>query len=169
MKMELYNTSSKVRVIPKYRYNGKYSLQPRQSVEIEDYMTMFFKPYSKVGVVVRVKRDCETYKSDESSVQEVVVDTENKDFIHTVTEESTDSSDNVTVESDISDNSEDTEDTEDISVSETSDEEVKYTEESLSAMTVKELKVIAESLGVVIEDGRRKDPIVKGILEKIAD
>lgn len=166
MKMELYNTSSKVRVIPKYRYNGKYSLQPKQSVEIEDYMTMFFKPYSKVGVVVRVKRDCETNKSDESSVQEVVVDTENEDFIPTVTEESTDSSDNVTVESDISDNSEDTEDT---SVSETSDEEVKYTEESLSAMTIKELKVIAESLGVVIEDGRRKDPIVKGILEKIAD
>lgn len=172
MKMELYNTSNRVRVIPKYRYNGTYSLQPRQAVEIEDYMTTFFKPYSKVGVVVRVKRVLEPV------VDEVTDTTKTDEVINDASDYVTDiESGNGSVDDTVSDNGIiDGEDSGHISamVSEVVDDVepsvsvVEYTEESLSAMPIKDLKVIAESLGVVIEDGRRKDPIVKGILEKVS-
>lgn len=175
MKMELYNTSNRVRVIPKYRYNGTYSLQPRQAVEIEDYMTTFFKPYSKVGVVVRVKRVLEPVVVDEvtdtTKTGEVIKAA--SDFVADI-ESGNGSVDDIVSDTGISDGEDSGHISDSDIVSKVADDiepsvsVVEYTEESLSAMPIKDLKVIAESLGVVIEDGRRKDPIVKGILEKVS-
>ena len=54
--LELYNMTSEIKRVPKFRYNGKYILQPFESVDIEDSMAYFFKPYARVGVVVRCKK-----------------------------------------------------------------------------------------------------------------
>lgn len=79
--LELYNMTSEIRRIPMFRYNGKYELQPFESVDIEDSTAYFFKPYARVGVVVRCKkvapaveaekRDSDVLKSSEDLQKEL--------------------------------------------------------------------------------------------------
>lgn len=51
--LELYNTTNDVKRIPKYKYNGKFVIPPHGSVRIEDEQAYFFKPYARIGIVVR--------------------------------------------------------------------------------------------------------------------
>ena len=51
--LELYNTTNDVKRIPKYKYNGKYVIPPHGSVKIDEEQAYFFKPYARVGIVVR--------------------------------------------------------------------------------------------------------------------
>ena len=198
MKLELYNTTDRVKTIPRFRYNGKYVLQPHQSVDIESYMTSFFKPYSKVGIVVRVKstddvRDFEElvngskedstpalrteYVTDPISVIEdgalksEIISTEEHSIIDDEESEKIDDGEHEKVEEIIEDGTEIVDEAIDDSghesmIVETS-EAVKYTEEELQEKPIKELKEIAISMGITIEDARRKAPIIESILSRM--
>jgi hypothetical protein len=53
--LELYNTTDRVRRVPKYHYAGEFVLKPRSAVDIEDFMADFYKPWGRIGIVVRVR------------------------------------------------------------------------------------------------------------------
>lgn len=66
MKYELFNTTKSVREVPKYNYRGVVTLQPKDTYAIEDYMTKFYLPYVKLGVVIRTveNREFDSKKLD---------------------------------------------------------------------------------------------------------
>lgn len=69
--LELYNTTNDVKRIPKYKYNGKYIIPPHGSVRIEDEQAYFFKPYARVGIVIR-KPMGQVQEIEPETVEEVV-------------------------------------------------------------------------------------------------
>lgn len=153
MKFELYNTTNKVKTVPKYRYNGVYMLKPYGTVDIEEFTTSFFKPYSKIGVVVRAKIETvESSEAEKSIGEEQKADEENetKEVVKEVKVE------DVSIK-------------EDISVETESEEPVvvttAYSEDELYEKNMKELKEIASSMNLDITDTRKKDVLVKAILD----
>jgi hypothetical protein len=53
MKLELYNISGHERKVPYYNYGGYMLLKPEGTFSIEPEQADFYKPYARVGIVVR--------------------------------------------------------------------------------------------------------------------
>jgi hypothetical protein len=189
--VELYNTTNRVRVIPKYRYNGKYTLAPHQSVDIEDFAADFFKPWSKVGIVVRAKVGI-TPTEGEGKVDEsgdsVEVPADPVDLsVDGLTEEPASVEEPVDEKEEVGESKEQEVPVESVDSAEQAAEPVeadaeteapvedeasvvetaRYTEEELMEKPIKDLKELATSLNIEIKDARKKEPIVKSILEKV--
>ena len=136
--LELYNTTKEVKSIPKYRYNGTYTLMPYKSVDIEEEQAYFFKPYSRIGVVVR----CKANRGAEPSVvvEEVVSE---PDVADEVSETVFEAPDEEVVEA----------------VEEVS--QTVFTEEDFVDKSLSELKDMAESIGLDASDCRRKNQVIE--------
>lgn len=143
MSLELYNTTNKTKIVPKYRYNGKYKLEPYQSVDIEDFAAKFFEPWQKIGVVVRVKKDSITEIKQEEIIEPVI-----EPIKVDVVEEPI-------IEHD--------------SVEAVEDTKISYTSEELQLKSLKELKEIAEGLGIELEDARKKTSVIDAIISKVSE
>ena len=137
--LELYNTTKEVKSIPKYRYNGTYTIMPYKSVDIEEEQAYFFKPYSRIGVVVR----CKANRGTEPSVvvEEVASEPEVADEVSETVFEAPDE--------------EVVEDT----VEEVS--QTVFTEEDFVDKSLSELKDMAESIGLDASDCRRKNQVIE--------
>lgn len=82
MGLELFNKTSRIKELPKYNYNGKFKLGPNGTYPIKDYMIAFYKPYERIGVIIRhsqsaeeiiekeVKQVLEEVRKEEQSVVE---------------------------------------------------------------------------------------------------
>ena len=136
--LELYNTTKEVKSIPKYRYNGTYTLMPYKAVDIEEEQAYFFKPYSRIGVVVR----CKANRGAEPSVvvEEVVSE---PDVADEVSETVFEAPDEEVVEA----------------VEEVS--QTVFTEEDFVDKSLSELKDMAESIGLDASDCRRKNQVIE--------
>ena len=136
--LELYNTTKEVKSIPKYRYNGTYTLMPYKSVDIEEEQAYFFKPYSRIGVVVR----CKANRGTEPSVvvEEVASEPE---VVDEVSETVFEAPDEEVVEA----------------VEEVS--QTVFTEEDFVDKSLSELKDMAESIGLDVSDCRRKNQVIE--------
>ena len=53
MSLELYNKTNKIKELPRYNYNGKFKLKPEGTCAIKDYEEAFYKPFERIGVIVR--------------------------------------------------------------------------------------------------------------------
>lgn len=153
--LELFNTTNKVRRIPKYRYNGVFILNPKSSVDIEEFAAKFFEPWRRVGVVVRVKTE---------KVEEISNTDEEISSGEYVSEETDDILDQETLQGESSDKEDEITETKEIS--NTDEKEPEYTPEYLSELSLKELKDIAISLGIELGDARKKAVVVEAILNK---
>lgn len=51
--LELFNKTDRVKVLPKYNYEGQIRLAPSGTYSIEDYMKEFYKPYESIGITLR--------------------------------------------------------------------------------------------------------------------
>lgn len=152
MKLELYNTTERVKTVPKYRYAGKFVIPAKGSVDIEDYMADFFAPYARVGIVVRVKKTAEQ-NTEQVQVEKPV---EVKEPESTKVEEKKE-----VVEEKVKDTLDKTEEkSEDVSDKEG------YTKESLNEKNMRELRDIASGLGIDISEVRKKDSLIDAILAK---
>ena len=136
--LELYNTTKEVKSIPKYRYNGTYTLMPYKSVDIEEEQAYFFKPYSRIGVVVR----CKANRGAEPSVVVEEVASE-PDLADEVSETVFEAPDEEVVEA----------------VEEVS--QTVFTEEDFVDKSLSELKDMAESIGLDASDCRRKNQVIE--------
>lgn len=190
--LELYNTTNDVKRIPKYKYNGKYIIPPHGSVRIEDEQAYFFKPYARVGIVIRKPMgqvkviEPETVEEVVPVVDEPVENIEVKDETEDVLGSSENESESVPVEEmeelEIdSNNAEDTfEEMEDIGsieletvpveqeeIEEIESEQPKYTAEDLEDMNINKLRAIARELGIDITGIRKKKEIKKKIVENL--
>lgn len=67
--LELYNMTNDVKRIPKFNYDGKFVIKPHEAVDIQDDQAFFFKPYAKVGIVVRCKKDPEPRKPETVTIR----------------------------------------------------------------------------------------------------
>lgn len=149
MKLELYNTTDRVKQIPKYRYAGKFTLQPKSAVDIEDFMAEFFAPYAQSGVVVRAKVDAVVDEKVEEVVKPEKVEEPDKVEEPVKVEEHTVEEKVETVE--------ETADTE-------KTKEKKYTKESLSEMNMNDLRDLASSIGIDTNNIRKKNTLIDAIL-----
>lgn len=161
--LELYNMTNEVRRVPKYRYNGEYVLQPKESVEIHEEHAYFFKPYSQIGVVVRVgvnkksnqqvldinpeevtantKESEKPEEQIEKQVEETPIEgKDDKEVTKETTEETTEKPDNNTYE------------------------EIKN---NVDNMSMSELRDTATKMGIYIKGVRKKEDIKELILNKI--
>ena len=136
--LELYNTTKEVKSIPKYRYNGTYTLMPYKAVDIEEEQAYFFKPYSRIGVVVR----CKANRGAEPSVVVEEVASE-PDLADEVSETVFEAPDEEVVEA----------------VEEVS--QTVFTEEDFVDKSLSELKDMAESIGLDASDCRRKNQVIE--------
>lgn len=141
--LELFNINRYPIEVPKFNYDGKYTIPGRSFVDIEEDTAAFFKPYSVIGAVVRAKV---VPNKVEEVVKEVVeaspvVDDVPVTFIE---EEKKPVSGEV----------------------EEVDKEPLYTEESLRYKGLYELREIAESMGIEVNT-RKKEDIRKMILDNI--
>lgn len=168
MEMELYNTTDKTKVIPKFNYGGKMIMKPHESIKIEDYMTSFFKPYARTGIVVRPimkMKDFTPESSVEPEVEEVInVEPVTKVEEPVLVEDSVDNADKeefveVTEEESIPEDI--VEPIEEVKKVETE----KYTKDKLSSMSVKNLRLLADDLGVDLGDVTKKADIIESILK----
>ena len=169
MSLELYNTTDKIKSVPKFRYNGKYTLRPFEAVGIEEYMTDFFAPYAKIGVVVRSIPVVNNETSDditEGVVENAVSDEAAIEPVEEAVEDKTDDVSDTLVEEvkdepteEVTDATEETPEEEEVS-----EEKSGYTREELSLMTMKDLRELAASMDIDVSDIRRKDPLIDAII-----
>ena len=173
MSFELYNKSNKIKELPKYNYNGKFKLKPQQTYGIKDYMVAFYKPYAKVGVIVRrsvsddvldvepeVKKILE--ESEKKPEPTPVVESSIEDKTVEVTAEETEDKDRVSVET--------VKEVEDINKApevETEKEDVKkYTEEEIKGMKINDIKSILDDMNIDYSSvPYKKDAYVKALLD----
>ena len=165
-KVELFNSTNEIRRIPRYRYDGKYVLGPKESVEINSDQAFFFKPYAKIGVLVRnVISENKEPKKEVENVEVVKEDKEEKEteskevnFVEVKTENT---------ESGVVNETEKVEEitSEPVEAVETPNETTGYTEESLAGKKAVELRTIAESLGIDTT-GLSKIQLKEAILSK---
>ena len=156
--LELYNTTNRVRRIPKYRYNGVYILNPKSSVDIEEFAAKFFEPWRKVGVVVRVKAEQVKTKVSEDNASKAV---EESNQVENKPDEV--KGDNL-IESEASE--EIAQEFDKVVETASDDKEMEYTSEYLSELGLKELKEIATSLGLELGDARKKAVVIEAILNR---
>lgn len=149
MGLELFNKTSRVKELPKYNYNGKFKLGPNMTYPIKDYMIPFYKPFERVGVIVR--RSASVAEPVEPEVQKIlsenVVEDEKpevvQDLKETVVEEPSDTVAEVVEEVKVESSTE-------VPQEETTQESDKkiYTEEELREIKIEDMKVILDGYGV---------------------
>lgn len=162
--LELYNTTKQIKKIPKYRYNGTYTINPFDSVDIEDDQAYFFKPYSRVGIVIRCKSDsgAERAEQAEKVVKEQVKSEVKVEPIKEKVEEVKEE-----VKSEVEEAQPEVEDVVDTIESEDKVEEFKqvYTKESFDGMSLAEIKDLAESMGLDTSNCKRRVHAIDLILD----
>lgn len=166
MNVELYNKTAMVKEVPKYGYNGKIKINPGETHPIKDYMIAFYRPYAKIGVVVRGvlnKEDAETVVTPD--VEDVEVNNQITEHVVEEASESHDESDgtvegnNGTVEV-VSESAEEVIEEEAVTT-------VKYLEKDLLELKLDELKKIAKEIGADVDDSvRKKATVIEAILKK---
>lgn len=179
--LEIYNTTNRVRRVPKFRYAGQYTIPPKSAIDIEDYMADFYKPWASIGVVVRMKAgknpapieskpasDAVSFTENDKSgtiantvpiTQEVkIIGKEKTEPVTEVIEESVEQKTEETVEGDAKQEVEEF----------VKNEEVSYTMDGLLEKGMQELKEIAASLNVVPEDTRKKSSYAEAIMAKVS-
>ena len=165
--LELYNMTNEVRRVPKYRYNGEYVLQPKESVEIHEEHAYFFKPYSQIGVVVRVGVN----KKSNQQVLDI-----NPEEVATNTEESEKESEKPEeqVEKQVKetpiegkDDKEITEETTEETTEKTDNNTYEEIRNNVDNMSMSELRDTATKMGIYIKGVRKKEDIKELILNKI--
>jgi hypothetical protein len=168
MEMELYNTTDKTKVIPKFNYEGKMTMGPHESKKIEDYMGTFFKPYARVGIVVRPVARVGSFKIGdkvEPEVEEVIKEdvTSNQSIVDEVKTgeepipEKEDMAESTAVE--------EPEVKEEETVEEVKESEKKYSKDKLSSMSVKNLRLLADTMGADVSQYNKKADIVKALID----
>ena len=165
--LELYNMTNEVRRVPKYRYNGEYVLQPKESVEIHEEHAYFFKPYSQIGVVVRVGVN----KKSNQQVLDI-----NPEEITPNTKESEKPEEHVEKQVEETpiegkDDKEITEETTEKTTEEITEKTDNNTYEEIKNnvdnMSMSELRDTATKMGIYIKGVRKKEDIKELILNKI--
>ena len=177
MEMELYNTTDKTKVLPKFNYEGKMTMGPHETKKIEDYMAPFYKPYAKVGIVARPITRLGTFNPKdfvEPEVEEVVKEEKKEKKVEVKKEEVKVEEPKVDVASEPVKEEEVVEEpkTEEpkeeekpVEEEEKKEETKKYDKDKLTSMSVKNLRVLADSLGVDVNNLTKKADIVKAILD----
>lgn len=171
--LELYNTTSDVKRIPKYKYNGKFIIPPHGFVRIEDEQAYFFKPYVRVGIVIRKsvtdtkekkeeKEIKNTVKEDVKETKEVKVEENPVEEVKEKQEESKEFETKEEKKVEVI--------TDDVNSSPEYSDVAKpvhtYTEEELQEKNLSQLREIASDLGTDASTIRKKDEIRKMILKK---
>ena len=156
MEMELYNTTDKTKVIPKFNYGGKMTMGPHETVKIEDYMAPFYKPYARVGIVARPITRLGTFNpSDfvEPEVEEVVKEdkVEEREAEPVVEEQPTKEVVKESKQEEV--------------VEEKKEEVKKYTKDKLTSMSVKNLRLLADTMGADVSALTKKADIVNAIFD----
>lgn len=149
MGLELFNKTSRVKELPKYNYNGKIKLGPNGTFPIQDYMRPFYKPFEKIGVIVRRSAvieevEPEVQKILSESVPETFIPEDNKKIEVPIKEENVES---LVEESQTPEVNEDKGSTEE-TIEEKDPERKIYTEEELKEIKIDDMKVILDGLGV---------------------
>ena len=169
--LELYNTTNDVKRIPKYKYNGKFVIPSHGSVKIEDEQAYFFKPYAKVGIVIRKLvedsniEEADSIKDSDDSMEEGT-DMEEIAIASDIDNESDSESGMEEIFSVVLETEDDKEeeDSNDIYGLETLN---KYTEGGLKDMSIGQLREVAKELGVDISGIRKKVEIRDKIIENL--
>ena len=172
MEMELYNTTDKTKVLPKFNYEGKMTMGPHETKKIEDYMAPFYKPYAKVGIVARPITRLGTFNPKdfvEPEVEEVVKEEKKEKKVEAkkvevkVEEPKVDVAPEPVKEEEVVEESKEEE--KPVEEEEKKEETKKYDKDKLTSMSVKNLRVLADSLEVDVNNLTRKADIVKAILD----
>ena len=168
MSLELINISGKTRIVPKYRYNGKVTLKPKETFPIEDYMTSFFTPYSRIGVVIRKateSNDLEDIKKsmENGNSKEIKKAEEINELKEDKKEENKDAKNDENTEKKEENKDEKKEE---VKEDKKEDTGVKYKAGDLLSMSIGKLRNIAESLGIDTVDMKRKSQISDAIIAK---
>lgn len=163
MSLELFNKTNKIKELPKYNYNGKFKLHPNATYPIKDYMEAFYKPFEKVGVVVR-RNIVQVVDEVEPEVQKILNEKVGEAPTLPALQDEEPTPEPVKEEI-----------PEEVPVEEVADEPVKeepkekvkkYTEDELKEMKMNEIKSLLEKAGV--EVGKityKKDEYIKALLE----
>lgn len=159
MKVELYNNTDRVKEVPKFNYEGKVRINPEGVYPIQDYMIPFYRPYARIGVIIRacdvqdeIEKEVASQLSAEKSELEKVQEVEEKKE----KEE----------EASVSTQVENIEKKEETPVEEKPQRKI-YTELELQDYRVAELKEISENMGIILEgEIKKKAPYIEAILAK---
>lgn len=149
--LELFNINRYPIEVPKYGYEGKYTIPGKSFVDIEEDKAAFFKPYSAIGAVVRTKVVVDEVKEEVNEVKEEVKEEK------VVASPIVDDVPVTFMEEDIEPETEEVVEEE---------KEPLYTEESLRYKGLYELREIADSMGIEVNT-RKKEDIRKMILDSI--
>lgn len=165
MKVELYNNTNRVKEVPKFNYEGKVRILPEGIYPIQDYMIPFYRPFAKVGVIVRacaIQDEIEKEVADQLSKGDEV---EKKTITDkSITQEKSEVDNEGKKEEIIPD--EVVKPVENITA-QTEESKKIYTESELQDFKVAELKEIAKNLGIELEDDlRKRAPYIEAILAK---
>ena len=179
--LELYNRSRYTAKVPRYRYNGQYVIKPGESQVIEDDQAPFFRPYSRIGVIIRrsnatINEDgAYENKSTAESIKNHSEDTtETQSHNVAAASESEDiQSVNATEgssEEPKDDNSEDTSSNEGSGGEQSGNntqenESLKYTLDYLNGLERDALMEIATKFGIEVKSNSRRDIVAKKIIE----
>lgn len=159
MKVELYNNTDRVKEVPKFNYEGKVRINPEGVYPIQDYMIPFYRPYARIGIIIRacaiqdeiekeVASQLSAEKSEPEKVQEVEEKKEKEEEVSVLTQV------------------ENLEKTEEVPVEEKPQRKI-YTELELQDYRVAELKEISENMGIILEgEIKKKAPYIEAILAK---
>ena len=134
MGIELYNKTRKIKEIPKYNYNGKFKLGPGKSYGISDYMVPFYKPFERIGIIIRnnitevgsdpvepeVKKVLEEFNENKGADVKSAPDKKEDKIQETSSNEKIEGSDKVK----------------------------KYSNEEIESMNIDEMKAVLDSFGV---------------------
>lgn len=184
--LELYNTTDRVRRVPKFHYAGQYTIKPKTAIDIEDYMADFYKPWARVGLVVRVRSKNNPKPDESKNVNDAITFDEKDHTGHSgttapVTQETVvigaektesiedkESKENIVDETAQNESIESTSEI-DGNIEEETPNKPTYTLEGLQEMGMQELKEIAASLNVVPEDTRKKLSYAEAIMAKVSE
>lgn len=172
MALELYNSTRRIKEVPKFNYTGKLVLKPTEVYGIEDYMYTFYKPYERIGVIIRNSPKQEEVQI-EKEVEEVInasVEQDQKEQVEEPKELGVEDrfEGGLETEQPKSEQVEQVEevqkDVETVEVREETVSNGKYTKKQLNDMKMEELKEIIDKLGIKAPK-YKKDAYVKAILD----
>lgn len=157
MGLELFNKTNRIKDVPKFNYNGRIKLGPGKSYPIRDYMMTFYKPYERIGVIVRNSVSVET-TSIEPEVKKVLDIIEDEKKLNKAEDKIIEQvsklgeSDKETI--DAAGNSK-----------EEAIQDIELTKETLDEMKMNDLKKIMEEKGIPVPEKYKKEEYVKAILD----
>lgn len=166
MKVELYNNTDRVKEVPKFNYEGKVRINPEGVYPIQDYMIPFYRPYARIGIIIRacaiqdeIEKEVASQLSAEKSEPEKV---EVKKVQEVEEKKEKEEEESVPIQE------ENSEESKEVTVEEKPQRKI-YTELELQDYRVAELKEISENIGIILEgDIKKKAPYIEAILAKQA-